>query len=58
MASLIKKRLCTVKIDLNYTLLYINKNLFSYLCKCSHADAFPLGRADRMGTDIMDIGVF
>ena len=41
--------LFTVKIDLNYTLLYINKDLFLYLCRCSHADALPYGGADGMG---------
>ena len=42
-------QLQTVKIDLNYTLLYVNEDLFSYLCRCSHADALPYGGADGMG---------
>ena len=39
----------TVKFILNYALLYINKDLFLYLCRCSHADALPYGGADGMG---------
>ena len=39
----------TEKTPLYGYLLYINKDLFSYLCKCSHADALPYGGADGMG---------